>query len=156
MTEQTPDKNCTDCGCKTQQSPQKGSLVAAFAGAGGAGALGFLAAHAGCIATPVVAATLGLTTGLTAGMSVLAFAFSTAVTGGGVYVWHRLRGQKAGTLEKTIVIGSAISGLAFAGAMHLTPKAHCHAPTTQKTTFDTKEIEYCGQPSKPPAQKQKP
>jgi hypothetical protein len=118
MTEQTPDKNCTDCGCNAAQTPEKGNLVAAFASAGGAGALGFLAAHAGCIATPVVAATLGLTTGLTAGMSVLAFAFSAAVTGGGVYVWHRLRGQKAGTLEKTIVIGSSISGLAFAGALH--------------------------------------
>lgn len=76
----------------------------------GSGAAGFIVGHAGCVITPMVIAAVGVTTA-TAGVSMLALAFSAAATAGGIYAWHKLRGKTAPTFEKRLVIGSAITGL---------------------------------------------
>lgn len=91
----------------------------------GSGAGGLLAGHAGCIITPAVIAAAGATT-LTAGMPLLALAFSAAATAGGLYAWRRLRGPAAGKWEKRIVIGSALSGLLVSTAFHLGGSHHDH------------------------------
>ena len=99
------------------------------------GAGGFLIGHAGCIITPMVMAAVGITTA-TAGVSLLALSFGAAATAGGLYLWHKLRGQQASTFEKRLVIGSALSGLLISGAMmHLGGhehhgNGHDHHPTT--------------------------
>lgn len=80
------------------------------------GASGFLIGHAGCVITPLVMAAVGVTTA-TAGVSLLALGFGAAATAGGIYAWHRLRGQQASKFEKRLVIGSALSGLLISGAM---------------------------------------
>ena len=80
------------------------------------GAGGFLIGHAGCVITPLVMAAVGVTTA-TAGVSLLALGFGAAATAGGLYAWHRLRGQHASKFEKRLVIGSALSGLLISGAM---------------------------------------
>lgn len=85
---------------------------------------GFLVGHAGCVITPMVMAAVGITTA-TAGVSLLALSFGAAATAGGLYLWHRLRGQTASKFEKRLVIGSAISGLLISGAMmHLNGHDH--------------------------------
>jgi hypothetical protein len=95
----------------------RGFLKKAFAAVGG-GAGGLLAGHAGCLVAPVLLATAGITTA-TAGLSVLAIAFSAAATAGGLYAWKHMRGHLAGKLEKRLVIGGAIAGLAISTAMNL-------------------------------------
>lgn len=124
----TPDKNAgraeTPAGCdpscacpppvndnKTQKP--RGFLRGMFkkcAACAGSGAAGFIVGHAGCIITPLVIAAAGVTTA-TAGVSALALAFGAAATAGGLYAWHKLRGQTATRFEKRLVIGSAITGL---------------------------------------------
>lgn len=124
-----------DCGCdittpandNTAKAPKK-SLKAIFSRCamcvGGAGG-GLLAGHAGCIITPVVLATAGVT-GLTAGMPLLALAFSAAATAGGLYAWHRLRGHQAGKWEKRIVVGGALAGVLVSSAFQI--GGHHHMP----------------------------
>ena len=121
--------SCPECkdGCRCGMPKKRGFLGAVFkkcAMCAGSGAGGFLAGHAGCIITPIVIATAG-TTAATGGLSVLMLAFSAAATAGGIYLWHRLRGKTAGTWEKRIVIGSALSGLLISSAMHLTKSSGC-------------------------------
>lgn len=139
---------CQNCGCHTPL-PEKGFLARVFkplANVGGGGAIGFLAGHAGCCLTPALVAITGLSTSMTGGMSVVAFAFGAAATAGGVYVWHRLRGTKASQTEKAIVIGSAVTGLAISGFMHLSHAHHNHAQQTQAPThaYDWRTDGYCG------------
>jgi hypothetical protein len=162
MTQENTPAPASSCGCgpeNAQKQTGKSFLSKIFgpvAGIGGAGALGFVAGHAGCIITPVIATTLGVTTGLTAGMSALAFAFGAAATAGGVYTWHRLRGAKAGKVEKAIVLGSAITGLAVSGAMQLAHLGHCGPATPCHSTGASAAQDmmgYCGQP---PAPRQQP
>jgi|GEM_PF-1422774 len=126
----TPDKNAGTaapaascdpaCACppapsandNTSQKP-RGFLRGMFrkcAACAGSGAAGFLVGHAGCLVTPLVIAAAGVTTA-TAGVSALALAFGAAATAGGLYAWHKLRGQTATRFEKRLVIGSAITGL---------------------------------------------
>ena len=102
--------------------PQKktSKLAAIFkkcAACTGPGAGAFAAAHAGCV---LKAGLIAGGVAATGGLSVLSFAFTAAVTAGGLYAWHRMRGQKAGKTEKTIMFGSAVSGLALSAAMLFT------------------------------------
>ena len=105
----------------------------------GSGAGGLLAGHAGCIITPMVMAAAGATT-LTAGMPLLALAFSTAATAGGLYAWHRLRGHTASKWEKRIVIGSALAAVLLSSAFHLAGHRHNHQNMTMPDPI------ICGQP----------
>lgn len=108
--------NCSPC--HTGGNPQQhGFLRRIFkkcAACGGSVAGGALAGHLGCIIMPFLAVT-GMATGLATG---LGFAFGAAAAAGGVYLWHRLRGQKASKWEKRIVIGSAIAGLTLSSAFN--------------------------------------
>lgn len=104
----------------------RGFLKKAFAAVGG-GAGGMLAGHAGCLVAPILLATAGLTTA-TAGLSVLAIAFSAAATAGGLYAWKHMRGHRAGNLEKRLVIGGAIAGLAVSTAINLGGLHQHHPP----------------------------
>lgn len=121
-----------DCACPSNDNapsalPKRGFLRRLF----GKSALctcstagGFLVGHAGCVITPMVMAAVGITTA-TAGVSLLALSFGAAATAGGLYLWHRLRGQTASKFEKRLVIGSALSGLLISGAMmHLNGHDH--------------------------------
>lgn len=102
-----------------------GSVFKKCAMCAGSGAGGLLAGHAGCIITPLVLMAAGATTA-TAGLSVIALAFSAAATAGGLYAWHRLRGQHAGTWEKRIVVGSALTGVLLSSALHIGRGQECH------------------------------
>lgn len=103
------------------------------------GAGGFLIGHAGCVITPMVMAAVGITTA-TAGVSILALSFGAAATAGGVYLWHRLRGQTASKFEKRLVIGSALSGLLISGAMmHLGGHDHHGGTHHHHPTVPTKQ-----------------
>lgn len=120
----------------------------------GSGAGGLLAGHAGCILAPLVIASAGLTT-VTAGMPVLAVAFSAAATAGGLYLWNRLRGKTAGKWEKRIVIGSALVGLGLSSAFHLASGGydhHHHAPPAPVPVTES----YCGTPPEAAAQETEP
>ena len=59
----------------------------------GSGAGGLLVGHAGCIVTPLVIVAAGATTAI-------ATTFSIAITAGGLYAWHKLRGQDAEKWKK--------------------------------------------------------
>lgn len=103
----------------TQQKPSRGFLRGIFkkcAACAGSGAAGFVVGHAGCIITPLVIAAAGVTTAA-AGVSALALAFGAAATAGGLYAWHKLRGQHASRFEKRLVVGSAVVGLLTSTAM---------------------------------------
>lgn len=105
-----------DCG----PLPEKGAAKSVFskaAAAAGSGIGGFLLGHAGCLITPVLLATAGVTAA-TGGLSAIAFAFGAAASAGGLYLWHRLRGQQAPRRERWLVIGSTVSGLALSAALH--------------------------------------
>lgn len=93
----------------------KKAAVCACSGSGG-----FVAGHAGCIIAPIVVAATATSAVGTAGASALAVAFGAAVTAGGLYLWHKMRGRQAGVWEKRVVIGSAISGLALSAGLQMT------------------------------------
>lgn len=94
-----------------------GRGLACTCGAGG----GFLAAHAGCIASPVLAFTTA------AGGPMLPFlsvAASLGITAVGTGAWALLRWKHAGKLEKGLTLGGAFAGVAMGLTMNLTDLDH--------------------------------
>lgn len=134
--ENSPDS----CGCGPL--PEKGKASSAFskiASVAGSGLGGFLLGHAGCLITPVLLATAGITAA-TGGLSVIAFSFGAAASAGGLYLWHRLRGKKASPREKWLVIGSTVSGLALSAALHFGGGHKGHRPEEHKHHHQTEEV----------------
>lgn len=85
-----------------------------------------LLGHAGCIAAPLAMAALGIS-GAAIGGTVLAAGFAAAATAGGLFAWHKLRGQQAGKWEKRIVIAGSLAGIFATVAMHHTAHSGHHA-----------------------------
>jgi hypothetical protein len=138
--DENKDTSTDNCGCTPL--PEKGKASSAFskiASIAGSGIGGFLLGHAGCIITPVLLATVGITAA-TGGLSVIAFAFGAAASAGGLYLWHRLRGKQASPREKWLVIGSTVSGLALSAALHFGGGHKGHGPEEHKHHHQTEEV----------------
>lgn len=94
-----------------------GRAFACTCGTGG----GFLAAHAGCVASPIIAFTTA------AGGPMLPFlsiAASMTITAIGTGAWALLRWKHAGRLEKGLTFGGAFAGVAMGITMNLTDTDH--------------------------------
>ena len=88
------------------ESLSKKAIICTCSGAGG-----FLSAHFGCVATPALVWGAS-TVGLTFANNPLTMAFTSAMaTGAGLFAWYKLRGNKSSKVEKTLVIGSALTAL---------------------------------------------
>ncbi len=109
----------------------------------GSGAGGLLIGHAGCLVTPLVIVASGATA-TTAGSSLAAMAFGAVATAGGLYAWHKLRGEKAEKAERRLVIGSALTGVLLSSAFHMGVDHQSHAAK------DFVPTSWCGK-SPPPA-----
>lgn len=101
---------------------------------------GFMASHAGCFATPLVLSATGLAVG-SLGSVFAAVALVGASAGGSYFLWRKLRGAFASTLERRFVKGSLVGGTALSLALHFGgghhgQDDHHHAP---HTVSDTKE-----------------
>lgn len=94
-----------------------GRAFACTCGTGG----GFLAAHAGCIASPVIAFATAAGGPMLPYLSVAASAGITAIGVGG---WALLRWKHAGGLEKGLTLGGAFAGVAMGLAMNFADVDH--------------------------------
>lgn len=118
--------------CPPKESEAKKTLREAFtcacSTAAGAG-LG----HLGCALSLLFSAAASTTA------SALGFVGGAALTGGGIFLWHKLRGKKASPMEKKFVYGGAALGLIFSAYMHFGREGghhHHHTPVQACPTPD--------------------
>jgi hypothetical protein len=94
-----------------------GRVFACTCGTGG----GFLAAHAGCIASPLIAFA---TASAGSSLPFISAAASVGLTSVGVGGWALVRWKRAGNLEKGLTLTSAFAGVAMGLAINFADVGH--------------------------------
>lgn len=121
--------------------PLRDSFAKSAACACGA-AGGVLLGHISCLITPVVLAFNSAAAVGAAGFGVISMGIGAAATAGGLYLWNKLRGPKAGKIEKRLTYGSALLGLGLSVAFHLSS----HKGHMQQDPRAGKEVSTCAPP----------